>query len=76
MMYDPLIKDTVISKWKAIKLNMKARATSHLINFMPNSFQRGFSSSVTPVLHIWPDDTIQTESVDAAGIDKSGRRVY
>jgi acetamidase/formamidase len=74
MMYDPLIKDTTISQWKATKLNMNAPVSPHLVDFTPNGFQRGFSAIVPPVLHIWPDDTIHTESVDAGGMDKNGKR--
>src|SRR6185295_860193 len=68
------IKDTSISHWKAVKLNMNAPASNHLINFTPKSFERGFSATVAPVLHIWPEDTIHTESVDAGGMDKNGKR--
>src|SRR3954470_9914642 len=74
MMYDAFIKDTTISQWKAVKLNMNAPSSNHVVNFTPNSFQRGFSATVAPVLHIWPGDTIHTESVDAGGMDKNGKR--
>ena len=74
MMYDSLIKDSVISHWKAIKLKMGLPAKARIISFIPDSFQRGFSASVAPVLHIWPNDTIHTESVDAGGTDKEGKR--
>lgn len=74
MMYDPLTKSTTISQWKAVKLNMRVPTSNHLVNFVPNSFERGFSATVTPVLHIWPGDTIHTESVDAGGTDKNGKK--
>ena len=74
MMYDAFMKDTSINHWKAVKLKMTAPASNHLVNFIPTSFERGFSATVAPVLHIWPGDTIHTESVDAAGMDKNGKR--
>jgi len=74
MMYDSLTKDSVISQWKAVKLHNMLPAKAQRIDFIPGSFQRGFSASVAPVLHIWPGDTIHTESVDAGGMDKNGKR--
>ena len=74
MMYDAFMKDTSINHWKAVKLKMTAPASNHLVNFIPTSFERGFSATVVPVLHIWPGDTIHTESVDAGGMDKNGKR--
>jgi amidase len=73
-MYDAEIKDTVISSWKAIKLNTTLPAIAHRIDFIPTTFQRAFSSGTVPVLHIWPNDTIHTESVDAGGMDKKGKK--
>ena len=74
MMYDPLLKDSIVNHWKAIKLKVDLPAKARRINFIPGSFQRAFSTAVAPVLHIWPNDTIHTESVDAGGMDKNGKR--
>ena len=43
------------------------------IIFVPDSFCNFFSSKTPPVLRIFPGDTIQTESIDAGGIDKHGK---
>ena len=42
--------------------------------FMPRAFHRTFSSSIEPVLHIHPGDTVTTWTVDAGGIDSTGTR--
>jgi acetamidase/formamidase len=42
--------------------------------FTPTKFYNYFSSKYEPVLHIAPGDTIETWSVDAGGIDASGKR--
>src|SRR4051794_10460216 len=74
IMYNALTKDTVKSTWKATKIKTALPAKAHRIDFMPTNFQRAFSSSTVPVLHIWPNDTIHTESVDAGGTDKNGKK--
>lgn len=45
------------------------------IDFQPTVFYRTFSSNNSPVLKIFPGDTIFSESVDAGGFDKTGTRV-
>ena len=40
--------------------------------FVPTTFQRQFSASTPPVLHVWPGDTIHTTTVDAGGTDEKG----
>ena len=42
------------------------------INFTPTSFSNLFSLNREPVLKIHSGDTVQTETVDAAGYDKNG----
>lgn len=44
--------------------------------FTPTEFHRTYSSAHPPVLRVFPGDTVQTTSIDAAGTDeKSVRRV-
>ena len=45
------------------------------IIFHPTTFYSTFSSETKPVLNVSPGDTIYTESVDAEGIDKSGKKL-
>lgn len=42
--------------------------------FTPTTFYNYFSASFEPVLHVAPGDTIETWSVDAGGVDASGKR--
>ena len=42
--------------------------------FTPTKFYNYFSSKYEPVLHVLPGDTIETWSVDAGGMDASGKR--
>jgi amidase len=55
--------------WSAHRApNRPATAQTH--DFVPREFQREFSSSIEPVLRIWPGDTVHTTSVDAGGTDE------
>jgi amidase len=45
------------------------------IYFQPTTFYSTFSSETKPVLNISPGDTIYTESIDAEGLDKHGKKV-
>lgn len=42
--------------------------------FTPTEFYHYFSGSTPPALHINPGDTVETKSIDAAGIDEGGTR--
>lgn len=48
---------------------------SKRIDFYPNTYYSAFSSMTKPVLYISPGDTVLTESVDADGMDKHGKKV-
>jgi acetamidase/formamidase len=39
----------------------------------PTEFFRVLSTAPHPLAHLWPGDTVRTETVDAGGIDSSGR---
>ena len=43
-------------------------------DFEPSAFELYFSSKVAPPLRIHPGDTVRTWSVDAGGVDRTGRR--
>jgi amidase len=51
-----------------------SRGAPRIHQFTPTKFYNYFSSKYEPVLHVLPGDTIETWSVDAAGIDASGKR--
>ena len=40
------------------------------LDFEPVEFHRVFSSSIKPVMRIWPGDTVRTKTVDAGGVDE------
>lgn len=42
--------------------------------FTPIEFHHYFSGSTPPALHINPGDTVETSSIDAGGIDETGKR--
>jgi hypothetical protein len=42
--------------------------------FAPTEFHRTFSYAIPPALRIFPGDTVQTKSIDAAGTDESSVR--
>ncbi len=44
--------------------------SSRHIHFLPSKFYNAYNATTLPVLHIQPEDTISTESLDALGFDK------
>jgi Predicted acetamidase/formamidase len=42
--------------------------------FTPVAFHHYFSGSTPPALHINPGDTVETSSIDAGGVDETGKR--
>ncbi len=45
-----------------------------LIHFIPEHFYNAFSLNVQPVLEIHSGDTVMTETIDAMGFDKDGKK--
>ena len=43
--------------------------------YQPTTYYRNFSHKIPPVLRISPGDTLVSETVDAGGFDKTGKRV-
>lgn len=54
------------------KRDMPQNGTPRTHQFTPTRFHRLFSGNIEPALHINPDDTVQTKSVDAGGVDEKG----
>jgi acetamidase/formamidase len=63
-----------IFKWEAERLPARA-AQPKTHDFQPREFQLYFTSTVKPVLHIQPGDTVRTWAVDAGGTDAAGKRL-
>ena len=55
-------------------LTRAAGTTPARLDFAPTEFHRQFSSSIPPVLHLWPGDTLHTTTVDAGGSDEHNVR--
>ena len=58
--------------WSARRIPVRPAGGPRRLEFVPQMFQRAFSSKTEPVLHIWPGDTVHTRSVDAGGTDEKG----
>ncbi|HZS54304.1 MAG TPA: acetamidase/formamidase family protein [Bryobacteraceae bacterium] len=62
----------IVFKWSARRpLVRPASAPTHH-EFTPTIFYREFSGMKEPVLHLFPGDTVHTETVDAGGTDSHG----
>ena len=62
--------DKTEGQWSARRVPRNPSPSPRRLEFVPTQFQREFSSTVSPVLHIWPGDTVHTTSVDAGGRDE------
>ena len=60
--------------WVARRVPAAPTATPQTHTFEPSAFHRYFSSTIPPVLHINPGDTVRTSTVDAGGRDAKGTR--
>jgi acetamidase/formamidase len=65
--------DEVVS-WTAQHLAERPVGAPKAHRFFPRSFQREFSGGITPVMHVYPGDSVITSTIDAEGMDASGRR--
>jgi len=63
---------TTKSTWTARRTPSRQPGPPARHEFVPSAFQRLFSATIPPVLHVWPGDTVHTTTVDAAGIDETG----
>jgi acetamidase/formamidase len=63
-------------QWSARRPAARPPGALRTHRFTPKEFHRTYSSAHSPVLRVFPGDTVQTSSIDAAGTDeKSVRRV-
>jgi amidase len=68
------VENKVDFMWEARRQPAKNTAPATTHTFEPTQFQHHFSSSIEPVLHLNPGDTVKTWSVDAGGTDPKGVR--
>ena len=61
--------DNFTGHWSARRIPVERPSAARVLEFTPTKFERAFSSTVEPVLHIWPGDTVRTWTVDAGGVD-------
>ena len=59
--------------WTARRPATDKPAAPRTLDFEPKQFHRVFSSTIEPVMRIWPGDTVRTTTVDAAGVDAAGQ---
>jgi amidase len=59
--------------WHARRAPTDRPSAPRTLDFEPVEFHRVFSSSIAPVLRIWPGDTVRTKTVDAAGVDERAK---
>lgn len=71
------IADGIPIKWSAHRPAVRPSSAPAHHDFTPTVFYREFSGSKQPVLHLWPGDSVHTETVDAGGYDSHGaHRVF
>jgi len=58
--------------WSARRPAVRPADAPQRHDFVPAQFHRHFAANIPPVLRLWPGDTVHTETVDAAGVDKKG----
>jgi amidase len=56
--------------WSARRIPPRRAGAPERHEFVPAVFHRDFSLATTPVLRIWPGDTVHTTTVDAGGTDE------
>ena len=59
--------------WRARRAAVDKPAAPRTLDFEPKEFHRVFSSTIEPVLRIWPGDTVRTRTVDAGGVDEKAK---
>jgi amidase len=69
---DAVVQEKTKAVWKAHRAADPGSHQPQTMNFEPKEFHRNFSSSIPPVLHIYPGDTVRTWTVDAGGFDPKG----
>ncbi len=71
------VVDGIPIKWSARRPAVRPSSAPNHHDFTPTVFHREFSGLKEPVLHLWPGDTVHTETVDAGGYDSHGtHRVF
>lgn len=63
----------VTTAWTATRMPTNRPAAPRTHTFTPTLFARALSPVEPPVLRVWPGDIIKTTSVDAAGVDATGK---
>jgi len=67
------LNDEMVS-WTAQKVGERPVGAPKTHRFFPRTFQREFSSGIAPVMHVYPGDSVTTSTIDADGMDSSGKR--
>jgi len=59
--------------WRARRAAVDKPSAPRTLDFEPKEFHRVFSSTIEPVLRLWPGDTVRTRTVDAGGVDEKAK---
>ncbi|MEI8599838.1 hypothetical protein P4S55_00890 [Shewanella sp. PP-Sp27a-2] len=58
--------------FSARKIATRPEGQPRRYEFMPTNYSNLFDPHRTPVLTIWPEDTVQTKTIDSGGVDEHG----
>ncbi|WP_297891533.1 acetamidase/formamidase family protein [Shewanella sp.] len=58
--------------FSARKIATRPEGQPRRYEFMPTNYSNLFDPHRTPVLTIWPGDTVQTKTIDSGGVDEHG----
>jgi amidase len=61
--------------WKLTKAPGARAGGPKTFDFTPKEFQRYYSSSIAPVLRVYPGDTVRTWTIDSGGLDSRLERL-
>jgi amidase len=67
------LSDGQTVSWTAQALATRPAGAPRTHRFTPRQFHRVFSSSIPPVMHLFPGDSVSTSTLDAGGTDSSGK---
>ena len=64
--------DDGAANWTAQRPAERPAGAPKAHRFFTRTFHRQFSSSIPPVMHVFPGDSVTTSTVDAGGVDSGG----
>ncbi|WP_310475398.1 acetamidase/formamidase family protein [Sandarakinorhabdus sp.] len=62
-----------IHGFSARRVPNRPNGPPRIVDFQPQDYSNSFDPHRTPVLTIWPGDTVRTTTVDSGGVDAAGK---